>query len=206
MAHHDGLQPTQHEAVWSLPPQGDSEGPNLHLSHSTIFRSCPTTNSLSCSGHKTSKIHLACDGSGRPLASTLIGGNTNDCTQFTTVMDAIQVPRLGLGRPRTRPDHVIGDKGYSSKAILTWLRRPLARRRHPVREDRTVLPRSRHPRLAPDVGVTNGSATLRCNSETARTTPRPGFSAPRTDAGERRVRMVASRFLVPAREGDRMIT
>lgn len=27
------------------------------------------------------------------------------------------------GRPRTRPEHVIGDKGYSSKAIWAWLRR-----------------------------------------------------------------------------------
>ncbi|MFF3127449.1 hypothetical protein ACFVRD_35330 [Streptomyces sp. NPDC057908] len=26
-------------------------------------------------------------------------------------------------RPRVRPDHVVGDKGYSSKAIRTWLRR-----------------------------------------------------------------------------------
>jgi transposase len=38
-------------------------------------------------------------------------------------MDAIKVPRPGPGRPRLRPDHVIGDKGYSSKAIRTWLRR-----------------------------------------------------------------------------------
>ncbi len=74
-------------------------------------------------GGLTSKIHLACGAVGRPLAFVLTGGNTNDCTQFTTVMDAIRVPRLGPGRPRTRPDHVIGDKGYSSKAIRTWLRR-----------------------------------------------------------------------------------
>jgi hypothetical protein len=47
------------------------------------------------------------------------GGNTNDSTQFTTVMDVIWVFRLGPGRPRVRPDHVIGDKGYSSKAIRT---------------------------------------------------------------------------------------
>ena len=60
---------------------------------------------------------------GRPLAFVLTGGNTNDCTQLTTVMDAIKVPRPGPGRPRLRPDHVIGDKGYSSKAIRTWLRR-----------------------------------------------------------------------------------
>ncbi|WP_373045746.1 IS5 family transposase [Streptomyces sp. NRRL S-448] len=73
-------------------------------------------------GGLTSEIHLACDGSGRPLAFVLTGGNTNDCTQFTAVMDAIRVPRLGPGRPRMRPGHVIGDKGYSSRAIRTWLR------------------------------------------------------------------------------------
>lgn len=60
---------------------------------------------------------------GRPLALILTSGNTNDCTQLTTLLDAIRVPRLGVGRPRTRPSHVIGDKGYSSKAIRTWLRR-----------------------------------------------------------------------------------
>jgi len=59
---------------------------------------------------------------GRPLAFTVTGGNTNDCTQFTTVMEAIRVPRIGPGRPRTRPRRVIGDKGYSSKAIRAWLR------------------------------------------------------------------------------------
>ncbi|MEU7510364.1 IS5 family transposase [Streptomyces lavendulae] len=71
----------------------------------------------------TSKIHLARDGTGRPLAFVLTSGNINDCTQFTAVMDAIRVPRIGPGRPRIRPDHVIGDKGYSSKAIRSWLRR-----------------------------------------------------------------------------------
>ncbi|MFD6919688.1 IS5 family transposase [Streptomyces sp. NPDC059944] len=74
-------------------------------------------------GGLTSKIHLACDSVGRPLAFTLTGGNTNDCTQFTAVMEAIRVPRAGPGRPRTRPAHVLGDKGYSSRAIRTWLRR-----------------------------------------------------------------------------------
>ncbi|MDX3764052.1 IS5 family transposase [Streptomyces sp. AK02-04a] len=73
-------------------------------------------------GGLTSKIHLACDGLGRPLAFTLTGGNTNDCTQFTAVMEAIRVPRPGPGRPRVRPAHVLGDKGYSSRAIRTWLR------------------------------------------------------------------------------------
>ncbi|WP_245766146.1 IS5 family transposase [Streptomyces griseoaurantiacus] len=74
-------------------------------------------------GGLTSKIHLACDGRGRPLGFVVTGGNANDCTRFTAVMEGIRVPRLGPGRPRVRPDHVLGDKGYSSKAIRAWLRR-----------------------------------------------------------------------------------
>ncbi|WP_354598842.1 IS5 family transposase [Streptomyces sp. JL1001] len=74
-------------------------------------------------GGLTRKIHLACDGRGRPLGFVVTGGNTNDCTRFTAAMEAIRVPRIGPGRPRVRPDHVLGDKGYSSKAIRTWLRR-----------------------------------------------------------------------------------
>jgi len=39
------------------------------------------------------------------------------------VLDAIKVARLGPGRPRTRPDAVLGDKAYSSRAIRAELRR-----------------------------------------------------------------------------------
>jgi hypothetical protein len=38
IAHHDGLQPTQHEAAWRLPPQGDAGEPSIpHLPHSTAI-------------------------------------------------------------------------------------------------------------------------------------------------------------------------
>jgi hypothetical protein len=40
IAHHDGLQPTQHVVVWSLPPKGDSEGPTF------ISRTAPTPGGL----------------------------------------------------------------------------------------------------------------------------------------------------------------
>ena len=50
-------------------------------------------------------------------------GNINDCTAFEDVMGQIRVPRPGGGRPRTRPDVLIGGKGYSSKKIRRYLRR-----------------------------------------------------------------------------------
>ncbi|CAH9420040.1 Mobile element protein [Streptomyces globisporus] len=67
----------------------------------------------------------------------MTGGNSNDCTRFTAVIDAIRVPRIGPGRPRTRPDHVLGDKGYSSKAIRAWLRRRGIPHTIPERADQT---------------------------------------------------------------------
>lgn len=38
-------------------------------------------------------------------------------------MADVRVPRTGRGRPCTRPDHVLADKGYSSRTIRTYLRR-----------------------------------------------------------------------------------
>jgi len=41
---------------------------------------------------------------------------------LTPLLSHLKVHRLGPGRPRTRPDAVIGDKAYSSRAIRTELR------------------------------------------------------------------------------------
>lgn len=38
-------------------------------------------------------------------------------------MARIRVPRTGLGRPRTRPEVVLADRAYSSRAIRGYLRR-----------------------------------------------------------------------------------
>ncbi|MFC9000978.1 IS5 family transposase [Streptomyces rochei] len=74
-------------------------------------------------GGLSTKVHLACDGLGRPLGFVLSGGNANDCTRLEQVLGAVSVPRVGPGRPRTRPDHLIADKGYSSRKIRAYLRR-----------------------------------------------------------------------------------
>lgn len=56
---------------------------------------------------------------------------------------AIWVPRIVPGRPRVRPDHVLGDKAYSSKAIRTRLRRRAIPHTIPERADQV---RNRAPR------------------------------------------------------------
>lgn len=73
----------------------------------------------------------------------LTGGNVNDCTRFIEVMDAIRVPRSGRGRPRSRPHHVLADKGYSSRAIRGWLRAHGIGHTIPERADQTAGRRRR---------------------------------------------------------------
>lgn len=74
-------------------------------------------------GGLTTKIHLACDGHGRPLSVVLTAGNVNDCTQFIKVITGIRMPRPGAGRPWTRPRRALADKAYSTRAIREYLRR-----------------------------------------------------------------------------------
>ena len=67
-------------------------------------------------------MHLACEQGQKPLAVIVTAGQRGDAPQFTAVMEAIAVPRP-LGRPRTRPDRVLADRAYASRAIRSWLRR-----------------------------------------------------------------------------------
>ena len=68
-------------------------------------------------------MHLACDGRGRPLALLLSGGQAADGTHLAPVLEAIRVPRLGPGRPRSRPTRLLADKGYSYPVYRRYLRR-----------------------------------------------------------------------------------
>jgi transposase len=74
-------------------------------------------------GGLTTKIHLACDGKGRPLAFTITPGQQHDCTQLQALLDSISVPCLGKGRPRKRPDHLIADRGYSYPSCRRFLQK-----------------------------------------------------------------------------------
>ncbi|WP_419248241.1 IS5 family transposase [Streptomyces virginiae] len=86
-------------------------------------------------GGLTTKIHLAADGNCRPLTFLLTAGQAGDAPAFTDVMDQLRVPRQ-RGRPRTRPDMVLADKAYSSRAIRKHLRRRGIRAVIPIPADR----------------------------------------------------------------------
>ncbi|MER7569847.1 hypothetical protein ABTZ93_44345, partial [Streptomyces sp. NPDC097941] len=60
----------------------------------------------------------------KPLSLLVTAGQRHDSPQFQPVLEAIRVPRLGLGQPRTRPDKVRADKtphaAVGQAAAASW--------------------------------------------------------------------------------------
>ena len=74
-------------------------------------------------GGFSTKIHLRCDGNGRPITFLVSVGERHEAVLFEPLMEQGSVKRAGPGRPRIRPHRVSGDKGYSSAKIRRYLRR-----------------------------------------------------------------------------------
>lgn len=85
-------------------------------------------------GGLTTKVHLAPDDRCRPLVFVLTAGQAGDAPAFPEVMARLRVPRP-RGRPRTRPDVVLADKAYSSRAIREHLRKRRIRAVIPIPAD-----------------------------------------------------------------------
>src|SRR5919205_865384 len=85
----------------------------------------PTDHALGRSrGGLSTKVHLASEAGRKTPATTLTAGQAADSPQLVPVLNRIRVPRRsGPGRPRSRPDRVLGDKAYSSRANRIHLRR-----------------------------------------------------------------------------------
>jgi len=73
-------------------------------------------------GGLTTKLHLATEQGQRPLSLVVTAGQRGDSPQFQVVLGRIRVARSGRGRPRTRPDRVLADKAYGSRANRAYLR------------------------------------------------------------------------------------
>ncbi|SEG85898.1 Transposase DDE domain-containing protein [Actinacidiphila yanglinensis] len=70
-----------------------------------------------------SKHHLIWDGRGTPLKVITTAANVNDVTQTLALVDGISPVAGRPGRPRRRPEALLGDKGYDSNPNREELRR-----------------------------------------------------------------------------------
>jgi transposase len=109
-AHQHAAGARQHSQQQAEPPGGVVTEPADHA----LGRS---------RGGWTTKLHLACEQGGKPLSMLLTAGHRGDSPQFAAVLAGIRVPRLGVGRPRVRPDLVIADRAYTSRVNRAYLRR-----------------------------------------------------------------------------------
>jgi transposase len=53
----------------------------------------------------------------------LTAGQYHEATQLEALMEQGSIKRVGRGRPKVRPQRVLGDKAYSSRKIRRYLKR-----------------------------------------------------------------------------------
>ncbi|MER6532922.1 IS5 family transposase [Streptomyces sp900105755] len=118
--------PRLHEVLLAKPPQRECLGllPSCRrrLPHPRAKGGPKTGRSPIDRGRTGSKHHLITDATGIPLAVTLTGGNRNDVTQVIPLLQAVPPVRGKRGRPKRRPDVVLGDRGYDHDTYrrLVW--------------------------------------------------------------------------------------
>lgn len=83
----------------------------------------------------TTKLHLAVEQGQKPLPLLVTAGQRHNSPQFQPVLEGIRVPRIGPGRPRTKPDKVHADKAYGSRASRAYLHRRGVARTIPEKAD-----------------------------------------------------------------------
>ncbi|MFM7021442.1 MAG: IS5 family transposase, partial [Flavobacteriales bacterium] len=71
-------------------------------------------------GGFSSKIHVVCDGYGNPLGAVISGGHRNDAALFEQTLKSVSIPQR-RGRPKTKPNAVIADKGYDFSPVRKYL-------------------------------------------------------------------------------------
>ena len=101
----------------------------------------------------TTTCHLFVQQSqGRALAFILTPGQAADTSMLAATLGEISVAGA-RGRPRSRPDRVLADKGYPSKANRAWLRQRGIAATIPERDDQ-IAHRRKKPGRPIDFGET----------------------------------------------------
>ena len=81
------------------------------------------------------KIHLRAEGYGKPMAFVLSGGERHESKYLQPLLETGTVVRAQQGRPRIRPDRLLGDKGYTSPTVRHYLHHRGIRVTIPRRKD-----------------------------------------------------------------------
>ena len=117
--------------------QADADGKadwDIHYVDSTVVRAHqhaagargrnPQAEALGRSrGGFSTKAHIRAEGGGCLMAILLTPGQQHDSTVFEDVMESNPVKRESRGRPKSRPNRVVADKGYTGRKIREYLRR-----------------------------------------------------------------------------------
>jgi transposase len=74
-------------------------------------------------GKPGSKLHLATDAKGLPLAMLVSAANVNDCVLFEALVEEVPPVRTPAGRRRCRPERVHADKAYDHRRCRRYLAR-----------------------------------------------------------------------------------
>ncbi|MCD0168624.1 IS5 family transposase [Deinococcus sp. 23YEL01] len=123
------------QAIWaSLQREGDRNGQlnwSMHFVDGTVVRAYQCAAGARGGQHKealdrsrggfSTKIHLRAEGHGKPMAFVLSGGEQHEAKFLARLLETGAVMRAGRGRPRLRPERLVGDKGYSYTSIRKYL-------------------------------------------------------------------------------------
>lgn len=139
-------------------------------------------------GGLSTKVHQLVDGKRRPLVIALTAGQAGDSPVLKMLLADLAVARNGAGRPRTRPEALLGDKAYSSRANRDLLRNKRVKAVIPQRATRSAtgedaaqpaaathlrrhgLQRPQRRRAAPSTTTSNGAASQPATTSSAPTT------------------------------------
>ena len=71
---------------------------------------------------KGTKCVLVVDGKGIPLGAQLASAKPSEHKLAESTLAQIRVPRIGRGRPRSKPKRVVADRGYDSDPMRERLK------------------------------------------------------------------------------------
>jgi hypothetical protein len=140
-----------------------------------------------------------------PPAALITAGRRGDSPHFIPVLDAVRVPRTGPGRLRSRPDRVLADKAYSSRANRAYLRRRKIALTIPVKVDQQANRRAlgssggRPPAFDPEV-YRQRHGRARGHGLCSGPLPRGSAAPPPVSSSRRREQRGLNRHLLPEAE------